>query len=487
MSLDISSDVHGHSYLAICVRFLEEDNYERPVTKLFSILPINDSSTGETLFKMISDKIFIEDDIKLNFMGIVSDDGSNMTGEEKGVAQRLKDVYTYIITFKDISHGLNNIFKKALKAIPAHVQSMIISISSHFHRSPQRCSILREILIENDMKPLEILQVSATRWLSMRDSIERILELWSGLEIYFSKHGNDTQKKYFLPTNELWLRVLGILISHIVDCNEYFQRDDLLYHEVYEKLKHSFVTIANIILKKEKRNMAFEKVFDIPFDKKNHKDLREGKFDSEVQKVLATDEELEIEYLMKYDSIKDLLNQAPNNDKKEILAASIKFIYICLNQMKVNLPYSKEILSLCQSIFFEEDFNENKWLKLKDLFPNILRTKKQKDDFATEVRRMEYTYTKIKDRLRASTTKISPLTVWKNESLTYPNMYLLVKALFVLPYSSVPVERVFSNMKDIKNTKRNRLTLDNIEACLLGYQASKSKSFVINEDMIDAL
>ena len=175
MSLDISSDVHGYSYLAICARFLEEDNYERPVTKLLSILPINDSSIGETLFKMISDKFFFENEIKLHFMGIVSDDGSNITGEEKGVAQRLTDVYTHIITFKDISHGLNNIFKKALKAIPAHIQSIIISISisSHFHRSPQRCSILREILIENDMKPLEIVQVSATRWLSMRDSIER--------------------------------------------------------------------------------------------------------------------------------------------------------------------------------------------------------------------------------------------------------------------------------------------------------------------------
>jgi len=114
-----------------------------------------------------------------------------------------------------------------------------------------------------------------------------------------------------------------------------------------------------------------------------------------------------------------------------------------------------------------------------------LTTKKQKDDFATEVRRMEYTYTKIKDRLRASTTKLSPLTVWKNESLVYPNMCLLVKALYVLPYSSVPVERVFSNMKDIKNTKRNRLTLDNMEAYLLGHQASKLGSFDINEEMID--
>ena len=116
--------------------------------------------------------------------------------------------------------------------------------------------------------------------------------------------------------------------------------------------------------------------------------------------------------------------------------------------MKKNLPYTKEIMKLSQVLFFEEDYNEKNWLKLKDIFPNILRTKKQKGDFATEVRKMEYTYNKIRERLKTNVTKISPLALWKNESSTYPNMYLLARALFVLPYSSVSVERAFSVMKD---------------------------------------
>ena len=53
----------------------------------------------------------------------------------------------------------------------------------------------------------------------------------------------------------------------------------------------------------------------------------------------------------------------------------------------------------------------------------------------------------------------------------------------MLPYSSVPVERIFSNLKDIKTPKRNRLTLDNLEACLMGYQHSKSEIFSISEEM----
>jgi len=96
---------------------------------------------------------------------------------------------------------------------------------------------------------------------------------------------------------------------------------------------------------------------------------------------------------------------------------------------------------------------------LKEYFPNILQIEKQRDEFVTEVKRIEYTYERIKERLQNSMVKSSPLALWKSESAKYSNMYLLARAIFVLPYSSVPVERVFSAMKDIKNTKRNRLRL----------------------------
>jgi len=56
---------------------------------------------------------------------------------------------------------------------------------------------------------------------------------------------------------------------------------------------------------------------------------------------------------------------------------------------------------------------------------------------------MEYTYTKLREKLRNSTNKVSPVVLWKSESENYPNIYLLVQSLFVLPYSSVPVEREY--------------------------------------------
>jgi len=40
-------------------------------------------------------------------------------------------------------------------------------------------------------------------------------------------------------------------------------------------------------------------------------------------------------------------------------------------------------------------------------------------------------------------------------------------------------------MKDIKNVKRNRLSIDNVEACLLGYQAFNNENIFFNEEIIE--
>ena len=82
LSVDTSSDINGQSFLAVCAKFLEPGNMEKPTTKLISILPIGESSTGESLMELMMNHILAEESIQKNFMGIVSDDGPNMTGKK---------------------------------------------------------------------------------------------------------------------------------------------------------------------------------------------------------------------------------------------------------------------------------------------------------------------------------------------------------------------------------------------------------------------
>ena len=50
--------------------------------------------------------------------------------------------------------------------------------------------------------------------------------------------------------------------------------------------------------------------------------------------------------------------------------------------------------------------------------------------------------------------------------------------------SFLVVERIFSSMKDIKTIKRNSLTVETLEACLLGYQAFKTILLKMRNSML---
>ena len=295
----------------------------------------------------------------------------------------------------------------------------------------------------------------------------------------------NTEKESFTEENELSVRVLLLLITNISDLTEYFQRDDLFFSEVLEKLRHSYAMFANILLKKEHKTQEFETIFQIPFVAKE-KDIIKGNYNEDVRDKLVSEEEFGLYYLSKYDSIKELYNKVPMDKKTSILSGAIKFIYIVLQKMRKKIPFHHPIINMAQVVFFECEYDEAKWIGLKDHFQTILKTKKQRDDYTTEVRKIEYHYNKMRQRMLQSMVSVSPLKIWQSEMVTYPNIYLIARAVAVLPYSSVEVERIFSAMKDIKNVKRNRLNLDNVEACLLGYQYFNSEKIFFNQEIIEA-
>ena len=63
ISVDQSSDIYGKNYLAICVKYLEENKCDEPATKLLSIVQMGDSYTGEAIFEKVKDEVLIDKEI----------------------------------------------------------------------------------------------------------------------------------------------------------------------------------------------------------------------------------------------------------------------------------------------------------------------------------------------------------------------------------------------------------------------------------------
>jgi len=480
LSIDASSDIYGSTYLAICAKHIDSKNPDQVLNKLVTILPITTSSTGEVLFEKVTKELLFDEEIQKNFMGICADQGSNMIGNEKGLCSRLKKQFPYIIVVKDFSHIYNTIFKKGLKAVPESIIKIITEICKHFGYSTQRKACLDEIQIENNMPRLGVMNFSETRWLSLRDCLKRILDIWSSLGLYFEAYGTKKEKGYFDEKNEAYLRVLYILIDQLSNYNVFFQQENIYFDEILEKIQESFVLFYNMVAKKDEKELDFGAVYNLPFESLKDKDLVKGSYQVFEPEIESRKLNFKDDYIVQYDLIKVLFSKLNEKDKDEIVETSIKFIFLVLKYMKKKLPFEDPTWSDIKMIFLTE-FNKIKWTNLKNNFSNVLSTIELKENFIHELSRLEYNFKKIQYQILM--TKPSPLTLWNSLKKDYPIIYQLSKALLVLPRSSVNVERIFSNLKHIHNPSRNRLTLENLEACLLAYQHYRDSKMPIDFEL----
>ena len=88
----------------------EEGNCRFPINKLISVIPMENSSTGQVIYDKIKNEILFDSEVQKNLMGIATDEGRNMIGEEKGASSRLTKDFPHIVQIKDFSHVYNLVF-----------------------------------------------------------------------------------------------------------------------------------------------------------------------------------------------------------------------------------------------------------------------------------------------------------------------------------------------------------------------------------------
>ena len=124
----------------------------------------------------------------------------------------------------------------------------------------------------------------------------------------------------------------------------------------------------------------------------------------------------------------------------------------------------------------ESDVEDLRTLSAK--FSNVI-SHREFTNFKSELDVLEFHF---EDTGRPIQNSRSYIEAWKNEK-QYPLTYRLARAVQVLPCSSVPIERRFSCATDVKTIKRNNLSVESIEACLLSKQFFGNKDFYFTEEM----
>jgi len=103
-------------------------------------------------------------------------------------------------------------------------------------------------------------------------------------------------------------------------------------------------------------------------------------------------------------------------------------------------------------------------------------------ELGSELRKLENNYTEMRKSIKSKNID-NYLEAWRIEKRKYPLIYRLALAMQTLPYSSASIERLFSEIGKIVTVKRNRLSIQNIEACIFVRQEYKGKTNYFTKEM----
>ena len=187
------------------------------------------------------------------------DHASTLSGNQEGLVGLLKNTLpNYFMDLRDPCHSLNFTLNQALLSLPELTANFVDSINSHFS-STQRTAYLNTIQLDNNFKVSNPKRYANTRWLSLGQSLDRLMEIWNSLITYMKakpKYVGVQEKIYddFLKSLQnsafrLHMKFLTRIINKLNHLNIIFQHQALeiqhLKLEIHKFLKEFALLFLN--------------------------------------------------------------------------------------------------------------------------------------------------------------------------------------------------------------------------------------------------
>jgi hypothetical protein len=261
LSLDEGSLKGNIEYLAINARYLPSSTSLLTTTKLISLIQLEGSKTGETLYKLLVSLLFTGEDGELrknNCLGICTDGASNMisTGTAS-LTSRLLEIMPNLVIIHDFSHVFNLILKDCINQhFPKAYIKIVKNICKKFQNSPKQVSLLKQQMLENqnkfpNRKVLAVKRYIETRWSSFEEALERIVDIKDDLQEFFGESESQEERNYFNQRNILMFELLLFLVKLINTYILAFQKENWDMIEIITTLKECIVIFSSFVYKRK--------------------------------------------------------------------------------------------------------------------------------------------------------------------------------------------------------------------------------------------
>ncbi|KAF0689644.1 DUF4371 domain-containing protein, partial [Aphis craccivora] len=255
--VDESTDIACQSTMCVVVRFYDDES-KIVVSRFWELL--------QTKVRLL--KIFLtfalnrskKKNINLdNLIGFGSDGCSTMMGSQNSMSSRMQLYFPGIFIIKCICHSIHLCCSEACKSLPRRCEDLARDIYNFFSHSSKRQSQFVQFQQFLNLNVHKMLHPSQTRWLSLSSVVQRIVEQWDALQLYFtdkwlSEKLISVENIYFQlndPFTKAYFYFLEWVLPKFTFLNQFFQTENVVLTTLNEKMELVFKEILLCYMKRD--------------------------------------------------------------------------------------------------------------------------------------------------------------------------------------------------------------------------------------------
>ena len=462
--IDESTDISVSQILAVMVRYFDNIKCEM-VDALLDSIEVQDA-TGEGLYIAVKDLLTKNNIPMENIVGLGADNCATMMGEHSGFQRHLKTDVPNLFVLGCVCHSFALCANHASSKLPSWLEAFVKNVCGYFGRSSKRnqqFSLLQDV---TNTPKHRMLKLAQTRWLSRGQVLERIIEQWEALLLFFQSQSSvdkvdgasDIYKVMTTVGTKHMLLFLKYVIAKVDVLNVEFQSQKFRLHKLYSSVADEYRNLLSMFILDSA--IETQDLCNIdPTNKSLQKNLKDIDVGGRCEALL--------------------LRESLGNMEKRFRQDALDFLVELCVQIRKRFPLSVDsILSQLRVLDVEEAVTMSchrtkSLVRLAAKFPDIV-AEIDLDSLQDQWKLLPSAKVSL-----GHMTTFDPPRFWHSiktikDGNDEPKFGLLsdfMCTMMVLPHSSACVERVFSQVNMIKTPMTNRLHAETVASRLLAKQA----------------
>ena len=445
LMLDETCDITVEKKLVIYCRYIKEGQVYTAYVGNKRVTDCTAEGLKVALCDFLQSSGILTEDDYSSLMGLGTDGAAVMVGCRGGLGVKLKEKNNMLIQVHCIAHRLNLAASQASSGIPymQDYHRYIQLLYRFFSDSQVRYDKLRELqtLLHGEVK--QVPEGTSVRWLSVESAVKMIFGHFDAIVLALEDDKDKTGKaaglwKFF--TTSVCLLVTALLID-VLTCigilSLTFQKDSVNLSSIRHNVDSAISTFRTMRNGSETVNTVLQE--------------------------LGNNDGSEVKY-------KDITIKHNQNLTRQFESVRGSFLDKLIENLETRFPENElHILECFDKVFNPKRYPDNNLLAygrdqlntLCDHYSNLVTVERCKGQF------LQFKHFVVSHKQDYGDFEKFTKLIFTDYADVYPDLVLLASIALVIPVSSAPCERGFSQQNILKSKLRNRLNPDRLNRLLM--------------------